>query len=406
MENMSKGQRYLVTFTGSGWEYFKIWIVNILLTILTVYIYSAWAKVRTKRYFYGNTLLDDSSFDYHAKPLQILLARLVAVGLLIIVVVSSIFYPLTQIVAGVLLFFIFPWAIWRSIKFNMRMTSYRNVRFGFDGSLWPMYLYQLVLPFVLYAAIGGIGYFLANALRDSLISPVIFVVGIGLLAVLFIWVMIFIHYRLTRYFINHYLYGKSRFSGELSLRYFFMTYLQAVLLGLGSLVMLSIVGLVVVLAMKPDTMGIAEWLQSYTESLGDDADVAKTSPASGAILASIVLFYAFIFVVGYFVTALFRVRIRNHVFNNATLDKRVSFDSTLSATGLWWVMVSNVFLTIFTLGLARPYTEIRMARYLAKLTAVISDTPLDEFVGEKRKEVSAFGEELGDVFDADMDVGF
>ena len=45
------GSRYQVEFHGSGSEYFKIWIVNVFLTIITVYVFSAWAKVRTKRYF-------------------------------------------------------------------------------------------------------------------------------------------------------------------------------------------------------------------------------------------------------------------------------------------------------------------------------------------------------------------
>ncbi|MEX1058239.1 MAG: DUF898 family protein, partial [Natronospirillum sp.] len=44
-----------VAFNGRGGEYFGIWIVNIALTVLTLGIYSAWAKVRNKRYFYGNT---------------------------------------------------------------------------------------------------------------------------------------------------------------------------------------------------------------------------------------------------------------------------------------------------------------------------------------------------------------
>nr|WP_257713229.1 YjgN family protein [Vibrio neptunius] len=35
-------------------------------------IYSAWAKVRTKRYFYGNTYVDNDNFEYHAVPMQIL----------------------------------------------------------------------------------------------------------------------------------------------------------------------------------------------------------------------------------------------------------------------------------------------------------------------------------------------
>ncbi|MDR1854861.1 MAG: DUF898 domain-containing protein, partial [Azoarcus sp.] len=37
-------------FTGSGGEYFRIWIVNLLLSILTLGIYSAWAKVRREQY--------------------------------------------------------------------------------------------------------------------------------------------------------------------------------------------------------------------------------------------------------------------------------------------------------------------------------------------------------------------
>lgn len=38
-------------FTGTGSEYFRIWIVNWLLTLLTLGIYSAWAKVRRIQFF-------------------------------------------------------------------------------------------------------------------------------------------------------------------------------------------------------------------------------------------------------------------------------------------------------------------------------------------------------------------
>ena len=43
------------TFHGNALEFFKIWIVNVLLTVVTLGIYSAGAKVRTMRYFYGHT---------------------------------------------------------------------------------------------------------------------------------------------------------------------------------------------------------------------------------------------------------------------------------------------------------------------------------------------------------------
>ena len=66
--------RHPFAFTGSTKEYFKIWIVNALLTIVTLGIYSAWAKVRNKRYLYNNTWVNGASFEYHGKPTKILQA--------------------------------------------------------------------------------------------------------------------------------------------------------------------------------------------------------------------------------------------------------------------------------------------------------------------------------------------
>ncbi|HEY3984739.1 DUF898 family protein, partial [Cedecea sp.] len=71
-----------IKFHGAGGEYFSIWLVNMLLTCLTLGIYSAWATVRSRRYFYGNTELDGDRFDYHAKPVQILIGRLLVIGLI------------------------------------------------------------------------------------------------------------------------------------------------------------------------------------------------------------------------------------------------------------------------------------------------------------------------------------
>ena len=48
-------------FNGNGAEYFGIWIVNLLLSIVTLGIYSAWAKVRRLQYFYRHTELAGSS---------------------------------------------------------------------------------------------------------------------------------------------------------------------------------------------------------------------------------------------------------------------------------------------------------------------------------------------------------
>ena len=70
-------------FSGSAKEWFGIWIVNLLLSVITIGIYSAWAKVRSKKYFYRNTHVEGRNFDYHATGGQILKGRLIVIAAII-----------------------------------------------------------------------------------------------------------------------------------------------------------------------------------------------------------------------------------------------------------------------------------------------------------------------------------
>ena len=45
-----------IGFAGRAREYFGIWITNLTLSLITVGIYSAWAKVRRLTYFHNMTL--------------------------------------------------------------------------------------------------------------------------------------------------------------------------------------------------------------------------------------------------------------------------------------------------------------------------------------------------------------
>ncbi|RLC06952.1 MAG: DUF898 domain-containing protein [Deltaproteobacteria bacterium] len=134
-------------FSGSGSEYFKIWLVNIILSVITIGIYSAWAKVRRKQYFYGSTKLFGSSFEYLADPVKILKGRLIVVGFFILYSALSNLLPLVSGIMSLVFILILPWLIVRSLVFNARNSALRNVRFGFKGSikeavkvyiLWPL----------------------------------------------------------------------------------------------------------------------------------------------------------------------------------------------------------------------------------------------------------------------------
>ncbi|MGB5397085.1 MAG: YjgN family protein, partial [Gammaproteobacteria bacterium] len=150
----SQGSRTLqFQFHGKAGEYFKIWIVNIALSILTLGIYSAWAKVRTRRYFYGNTALDGSRFDYLADPLAILKGRMIVFAVILVYAVSVQYIPPVEFLFILLYLVALPWMIVKSMQFNTRNTSYRNVRFNFDGSLKEAVLIfvglSILIPFTL-----------------------------------------------------------------------------------------------------------------------------------------------------------------------------------------------------------------------------------------------------------------
>ena len=134
-------------FKGTGSEYFKIWLVNVILSIVTLGIYSPWAKVRRKQYFYGCTHIKGSSFEYLADPVKILKGRALVVGFFVINSIVSDIVPIVGSILALAIVVIFPWLVVRSLAFNARNSALRNIRFGFNGTvrqaakvyiLWPI----------------------------------------------------------------------------------------------------------------------------------------------------------------------------------------------------------------------------------------------------------------------------
>jgi uncharacterized membrane protein YjgN (DUF898 family) len=126
----------LLVFKGNARDYFRIWIVNLCLTLFTFGIFSAWAKVRKKRYFYSHTELEGVPFEYLANPIPILKGRSVGALLLALWYIGTHFFPALfgcVLVVGLLLA---PWAAVRSAAFNARYSAYRNMTFHFSGTYW------------------------------------------------------------------------------------------------------------------------------------------------------------------------------------------------------------------------------------------------------------------------------
>jgi len=147
-------ERLCFRFTGSGGEFFRIWIVNLALTILTLGIYSAWAKVRTNRYFWGSTRLGGAAFEYLASPVAILKGRLLVLGFFGVYAVASALWPLVEAPFALAVVAILPWAIVRSLAFRAQNTAWRGLRFGFHGRYGDALAIYVGLPFLTALSLG------------------------------------------------------------------------------------------------------------------------------------------------------------------------------------------------------------------------------------------------------------
>ncbi|MDZ7925598.1 MAG: DUF898 family protein [Marinagarivorans sp.] len=141
-------------FRGDGMEYFKIWIVNIFLTVFTLGIYSAWATVRNNRYFYSNLYLDDVNFRYLADPITILKGRLIAIAAFIVYMVVSSMLPMVGIVLAVVLLVAIPYFVNQSMTFKMRMSAYKNIQFRFKASYGEAFMVLFVWPLLGVLTLG------------------------------------------------------------------------------------------------------------------------------------------------------------------------------------------------------------------------------------------------------------
>jgi uncharacterized membrane protein YjgN (DUF898 family) len=335
-----------LAFEGRAGDYFGIWIVNLLLTILTIGLWSAWAKVRRKRYFLGTTTIDGNAFDYLADGWTILKGRLIVVAATATYVASQSISPYLQ--GGLLLAYLvaYPWIVNSSLRFNARMTVWRNVRFDFAGSYWGAMFVFLVMPIVGIISFG-------------LLLPVASRLGANYLA-------------------RHSRFGTAPFHSSPRLAPFYGAILQALLILVAALFVIMFV------------IGVALTLAGATPE--DPVTLLDTIDASYLTVMPLVMLAGFMLA-----TNFYRARVRNIVVRTLTLDEHHRFDSVLSGLRYAWIVLSNGILSIASLGLLHPWAAVRAWRYQAACLSVLPAAALDAFVGSQQDSGAAMGSEFVDL---------
>ncbi|HET7535219.1 MAG TPA: YjgN family protein [Candidatus Didemnitutus sp.] len=329
------------TFHGKAEEYFRIWIVNTLLTLLTCGVFAAWAKVRRRRYLRGNTELMGHRFDYRADPRRILVGNIVVMILFLSYVVVGKVYPVALFVTLGVALVLLPWIVVRSLAFNAHNTAYRGMRFYFHqtyGMAAMTYIGQaLAIPFTL-------GFYYPAWIRN----------------------------RREFVIANHRL-GDAFFRFKAGSGPFYLAYL----VGGGMIFAAAMLGGVI-------TSGILAGTKHKVADLME-------------LLPFFALYGFTIYMAKHYIYA----QLFNHVWNHTQLDDH-RFVATMQ-TGRWLgLQLGNLGAMIVSCGLLYPWAMVRSARYALSCLQFQPAGPIEKISKLGGDEGSALGETTGEFIGLDF----
>ena len=305
------------------------------------------------------------------------------VGRVIIVLFYGLFLLFSDILGmykvALFLFIIFllllPWLVRQAIRFRLKSTSYRNIRFSYRGRVRDFYILALMGIFLFGSLLLVVG-----ALTTLVRSDFVALLAAFILLITPFYLGSFLYKRYKELVINNSYYGKARFNIELSVREISRLFFKVSLIFLiSSAVIFGVISGILFglkLFLNPSA---AQW--QFLIGIG------------GAVSYMIVL--AFIKGVsdGYF---------SNYIRNNTTLEG-APFKGEINEIKLGFISLSNSLMLLFSLGLLYPYAKIRYLREKIE-NSYFACSDFERFEAQSEDSISTIGEEAVDFFDIDIGI--
>lgn len=332
-----------VSYYGRGGEVLKLHIVNLLLNIITLGIYSFWGKTRIRRYMTSHLSIAQDRFEYTGTGKELLVGALKALVIFLpIVLLMGI--PVVNIVAYIAFFAILSVALFLALRYRLSRTRWRGIRFSLGGSVKD---------------------YLILSLKRTLIN----VVTLG-------WKIPQSDLMKWSYIANNMSYGDTKFSFAGDVSRLQKTHIKT----------LAIAGLCFILGPAFGGMMVA---------------AAKSADSDAAIVPGIILIYAGLGC-GLFARLWYYAALWQEKFRGLKIGQ-LRFKSYVTGSGMAKLYIVNMLMIIFTLGLAKPIAAQRVLRYHAQNLKIGGD--INELIAEQAKpaEKSAIGDALA--ADVGFDLG-
>ncbi|WP_024954842.1 YjgN family protein [Sulfurospirillum arcachonense] len=357
---MKEEKDYLpLEFKGNAKEYFKIYIVNLFLSIITLGIYSAWAKVRKNRYLYSNTYMEGSSFEYTANPVNILKGRLLVVGAYALFIVFSdiLHLPIISMIIALSFVVIVPYLIHLAFKFRLRYVKYRGINFSYQNKTSNFYKFYIL------------NIILLNIVTLGLAGP----------------------HNLNKYFhlfLNGAHFSNKKFEYEGKSWPFYKMWLKVYGITLIFPIFFILAGFFGVTL--PDG---GQSLSTYLKGLDKDSTVIII----GIFLS---IFYCVFILIIMSLAGVYYAMQSNYIYKETDILD-VEFKSEYNPFKMGYIYASNIVAIFFSFGLLGAWATIRLQRYK---TENFYHTPIGDLQLQRisNNQASSLGEESSEFFDMDL----
>ena len=393
-------------FSGRGGEYFRVWIVNVLLSIVTLGLYTPWARRRTVQYFYGHTLVADSPLEFTAPQ------RKMVTGFVLLVLLTlayNIAVDTGQDMAVALLLLggavLAPYLWASAMRFRLGNTRWRGLRLRFAASWrevysasWPVFAIALVWIGVVFG-LRWVAPELAQALDGATpdgdekssampaLPPALWaLLLLGVVLSLLCFIRLEYNYQSLLVLRTHLGAEAGRWKPV------YMDFVKIWLATVG-VFLLCVLGMVALVTLAAG---------------GSVALLAGLGKNAGVWVFFLFLFGFFaLFMLLLLASAPARAYREARMFllqwNNIGVSQVARFRCTLSVRGFVWLRVRNLLLTLLTLGFYRPFA--RVSEYAMKLESVTLHVKggLDQLAGQMlRHQEGGLGDALADAAGLDL----
>lgn len=388
---------YRLRFSGTGGEYFRVWIVNVLLSIVTLGLYTPWARRRTARWFYDHTLIADSPLEFTA-PLRKMVFSFILFALL---------YIAYQIAAEtgqetMVLFFIVAAAvlapyIWGSaMRFRLASTRWRGLQLHFAAGWKDVYLASWPI-FVMAAVWIAISFGLEMLAADAgappvrkprgvqfpvVSAPMWGLVALGVVVSLLCIIRVEFNYKSLLVLRA----GIGRQRGRWKPVYGDFVRIWA------ATVAVLLAGIALILALGA---GALYTLQSLFSN-------ARGPAMFVLILVTVLAVFLGLILVSAPARAYREARMFKLIWSNVGLSQIARFKCDLRHWPFVRLRLKNLLLTLLTLGFYRPFARVSEYRMKADSVTLHVKGGLDQLVGDLVKQQDGLGDALADAAGLDI----